>query len=45
MEFLLLTVLVLMLIAIAYAQWQRGIVRTIGTLSLDEEDTDQTATR
>ena len=42
MEFLLVTVLVLMLIAVAYAQWQRGVVRTIGRLSLDEEDTDQT---
>jgi hypothetical protein len=43
MEFLLVSVLVLMLIALAYAQWQRGVVRTIGKLSLDEEDTDQTA--
>jgi hypothetical protein len=34
-------VLVLMLIALAYAQWQRGVVRTIGKLSLDEDDTDQ----
>jgi len=33
--------LVLMLIALAYAQWQRGVVRTIGKLSLDEDDTDQ----
>jgi hypothetical protein len=45
MEFLLVTVLVLMLVAMAYAQWQRGVVRTIGKLSLDEEDTDQTVTR
>jgi hypothetical protein len=43
MEFLLISVLVLMLIALAYAQWQRGVVRTIGKLSLDEEETDQTA--
>jgi hypothetical protein len=43
MEFLLVSVLVLMLIALAYAQWQRGVVRTIGKLSLDEEETDQTA--
>jgi hypothetical protein len=42
MEFLLVSVLVLMLIGLAYAQWQRGVVRTIGTLSLDEEETDQT---
>jgi hypothetical protein len=43
MEFLLVSVLVLMLIALAYAQWQRGVVRTIGKLSLDEEETDKTA--
>ena len=43
MEFLLVSVLVLMLIALAYAQWQRGVVRTIGQLSLDEEEKDQTA--
>jgi hypothetical protein len=42
MEFLLVSVLILMLIAVAYAQWQRGVVRTIGKLSLDEEETDQT---
>jgi hypothetical protein len=43
MEFLLVSVLVLMLLGLAYAQWQRGVVRTIGKLSLDEEETDQTA--
>jgi hypothetical protein len=42
MEFLLVSVLVLMLLGVAYAQWQRGVVRTIGKLSLDEEETDQT---
>jgi len=42
MEFLMVTVLVLMLIAVAYAQWQRGVVRTIGKLSLDEDESDQT---
>jgi hypothetical protein len=42
MEFLMVTVLVLMLIAVAYAQWQRGVVRTIGKLSLDEEESDRT---
>jgi hypothetical protein len=42
MEFLLVSVLVLMLVAVAYAQWQRGVVRTVGKLSLDEEETDQT---
>jgi hypothetical protein len=42
MEFLLVSVLILMLIAVAYAQWQRGVVRTIGKLSLDEDETDQT---
>ncbi len=42
MEFLLVSVLVLMLLAVAYAQWQRGVVRTIGKLSLDEEEKDQT---
>ena len=38
----MVTVLVLMLIAVAYAQWQRGVVRTIGKLPLDEEESDQT---
>ena len=42
MEFLLVSVLVLMLLGVAYAQWQRGVVRTIGKLSLDEEEPDQT---
>ena len=42
MEFLLVSVLVLMLLAVAYSQWQRGVVRTIGKLSLDEEEKDQT---
>lgn len=42
MEFLLVSVLVLMLLAVAYAQWQRGVVRTIGKLSLDEDEKDQT---
>jgi hypothetical protein len=41
MEFLLVLVLALMLAAVAYAQWQRGVVRTTGKLSLDEEETDQ----
>jgi hypothetical protein len=44
MEFLLVSVLVLMLLALAYAQWQRGVVRTTGKLSLDEEETDHSAT-
>jgi len=44
MEFLLVSVLILMLLAVAYAQWQRGVVRTIGKLSLDEDETDQTVT-
>ena len=42
MEFVLISVLLLMLVAVAYAQWQRGVVRTIGKLSLDEEETDKT---
>lgn len=42
MEFLLVSVLILMLIALAYAQWHRGVVRTTGRLSLDEEERDQT---
>jgi hypothetical protein len=42
MEYLMLTVLVVMLIAVAYSQWQRGVVRTIGKHSLDEEESDQT---
>ena len=44
MEFLLILALALMLIALAYAQSQRGVVRTFGKLSLDEEETDQSIT-
>jgi len=33
--------LILMLALVGYAQWQRGVVRTIGTFSLDEEDKKQ----
>lgn len=40
----MLIVLVVMLSVVAYKQWQRGIVRTIGKCSPDEEDElDQTA--
>jgi len=42
MELLLVSVLALMLITVAYAQWQRGVVRTVGKLSLEEDETDQT---
>jgi hypothetical protein len=42
MELLLVSVLILMLLGVAYAQWQRGVVRTIGELSLDEDETDPT---
>jgi hypothetical protein len=42
MEIALVIVLVLMLAGVAYAQWQRGVVRTIGPLSLEEEDKEQT---
>ena len=41
MEILLVLVLVLMLGVVAYAQWQRGVVRSVGPLSFNEEDTDQ----
>jgi hypothetical protein len=41
MEILLILVMVLMLGVVAYAQWQRGVVRGVGPLSLSEEDTDQ----
>ena len=41
MEVMLVVVLVLMLVAVAYAQWQRGVVRTVGPLSLEEEKTEQ----
>lgn len=41
MEVMLVVVLVLMLVAVAYAQWQRGVVRTVGPLSLEEEETEQ----
>ncbi len=38
MEVVLVVVLVLMLVMVAYAQWQRGVVRTVGPLSLEEEE-------
>jgi len=41
MEILVVVVLVLMLVGVGYAQWQRGVVRTVGPLSLGEEEIDQ----
>jgi hypothetical protein len=41
MEVVIIVVLVLMLFGAAYAQWQRGVVRTVGPLSPDEEDKGQ----
>ena len=41
MEVVLVVVLVLMLVMVAYAQWQRGVVRTVGPLSLEEEEREQ----
>ncbi len=41
MEAVLIVILVLMLIAVAYAQYQRGVVRTIGTLTFDEDEKKQ----
>jgi hypothetical protein len=44
MDYLMLVVLVVMLLAVAYNQWRHGIVRTIGKYSPDEEEEfDQTA--
>ena len=44
MEIILVIVLVLMLGGVAYAQWQRGVVRTTGPYALDEDDTNRSAT-
>lgn len=41
MEIVVVVVLVLMLVGVGYAQWQRGVVRTVGPLSLGEEEIDQ----
>ena len=38
MEVLIVVVLVLMLVGVAYAQWQRGVVRTVGSLSLEDDE-------
>jgi hypothetical protein len=42
MEILIVVVLVLMLVGVAYAQWQRGVVRTIGPLNLDDDESKRT---
>lgn len=39
MEIIIVVVLVLMLGGVAYAQWQRGVVRTTGPFHLDDDDT------
>jgi hypothetical protein len=41
MEVIIVVVLVLMLVGVAYAQWQRGVVRTVGPLTLDDDDKEQ----
>jgi hypothetical protein len=41
MEALVIVLLILMLAGVAYAQWHRGVVRTIGSLSLDEEESSE----
>jgi hypothetical protein len=38
MEFFLLILSVLMLLIFGYAQWQRGVFRTTGKITLNEED-------
>jgi hypothetical protein len=42
MEILIIVVLVLMLVGVAYAQWQRGVVRTVGPLILDDDESKRT---
>jgi hypothetical protein len=44
MEIAIIIVLVLMLAGVAYAQWQRGVVRTLGPLSFEEEDKERRVT-
>ncbi|MGC8878802.1 MAG: hypothetical protein ACP5R2_06225 [Anaerolineae bacterium] len=41
MEAAVIVLLILMLVGVAYAQWHRGAVRTIGSLSLDEEESGE----
>ena len=38
MEVILVVVLVLMLVALGYAQHHRGVVRTVGKFNLDEDE-------
>jgi hypothetical protein len=44
MEVILIVVLALMLGALAYAQYHRGVVRTIGEFKLDEDEKRQPLT-
>ena len=44
MEVILLVVLVLMLAAFGYAQYQRGVVRTVGKFKFDEDEKRQPLT-
>jgi len=44
MEVILIVVLVLMLAALGYAQYHRGVVRTIGKFTLDEDEKRQPLT-
>ena len=43
MEFVVIVVLILMLVTVAYVQWQRGVVRTMGELTADDEEADRSA--
>jgi hypothetical protein len=44
MEVILFVVLVLMLVGFGYAQYQRGVVRTVGKFNLDEDEKRQPLT-
>lgn len=40
-EAAVIVLLILMLAGVAYAQWHRGTVRTIGSLSLEEDESSE----
>lgn len=40
MEFVFVIALIVMLLAVAYAQWNRGVVKTIGNLPFEDEKTN-----
>ncbi|GEM_PF-2897152 len=43
MEAVFVVLLILVLAGVAYAQWQRGAVRTVGSFLLDEEENRELA--